>query len=59
MNRRIFIIGGVGTLGLLAGGAFLAKGTLYRKAVNSVHSLTGDMDAQYLRQIITADSAHS
>ncbi len=59
MNRRTFIIGGVGTLGLLAGGAFLAKGTLYRKAANGVRSLAGDLDAQYLRQIITADAAHS
>ena len=59
MNRRTFIIGGVGTLGLLAGGAFLAQGTLYRKAANGVRSLAGDLDAQYLRQLITADAAHS
>ncbi len=59
MNRRTFIIGGVGTLGLLAGGAFLAPGTLYRKAANGVRSLAGDLDAQYLRQLITADAAHS
>ncbi|MBR1694394.1 MAG: fibronectin type III domain-containing protein, partial [Selenomonas sp.] len=59
MKRRTFIAGGLGALGLLAGGIFWAKGTLYRKAANSMRQLTGDLDAQFLRQVITADSAHS
>ncbi|WP_366846294.1 fibronectin type III domain-containing protein [Selenomonas sp.] len=59
MKRRTFIAGGLGALALLAGGMFFAKGAWYRKAANSVRNLTGDLDAQFLRQIITQDAAHS
>ena len=59
MKRRTFIAGGLGALTLLAGGMFFAKSTWYRKAANSVRNLTGDLDAQFLRQLITADAAHS
>ncbi|MBR3458331.1 MAG: metallophosphoesterase family protein [Selenomonadaceae bacterium] len=59
MNRRTFIMGAVGTLGLLAGGLFFAKGSVYRQAVNGMRSLSGEMEARFLRQIITADAAHS
>ncbi len=59
MNRRTFIAGGLGLLGLLAGGIFLVKGTLYRRAANSMRDLTGDLDDHFLRQVITADSSHS
>ena len=59
MNRRTFIAGGLGGLALLAGGIYFTKGSLYRKAANSVRNLTGDLDAQFLRQLITADAAHS
>nr|WP_296772320.1 metallophosphoesterase family protein [Selenomonas sp.] len=59
MKRRTFIAGSAGVLALLAGGIFLGKGTLYRKAANSMRSLTGDLDVQFLRQLITADSGRS
>ena len=59
MKRRTFIAGGLGALGLLAGGIFWAKGTLYRKAANSMRRLTGEVDEQFLRQLVTADPAHS
>ena len=59
MKRRTFITGGIGALGLLLGGIFMAKGTLYRKAANSMRSLAGEIDARFLRQLITKDSAHS
>ena len=59
MNRRTFIMGGLGALTMLAGGMYFAKGSLYRKATNSVRRLTGEVDEQFLRQLITADPAHS
>ena len=59
MNRRTFIAGGLGGLALLAGGIYFTKGSWYRQTVNSVRNLTGDLDAQFLRQLITADAAHS
>lgn len=59
MKRRTFIAGGIGALGLIFGGVFMAKGTLYRKAANSMRNLAGNVDARFLRQMITADSAHS
>ena len=59
MNRRTFIMGGLGALTMLAGGMYFAKGSMYRKATNSVRRLTGEVDEQFLRQLITADPAHS
>lgn len=59
MNRRTFIAGGLGGLALLAGGIYFTKGSWYRQTVNSVRNLTGDLDAQFLRQLIIADAAHS
>ena len=59
MNRRTFIAGGLGALALFAGGIFFAKGSLYRKAANRVHSLTEDLDARFLRQMVTADASRS
>ncbi len=59
MNRRTFIAGGLGGLALLAGGIYFTKGFWYRQTVNSVRNLTGDLYAQFLRQLITADAAHS
>ncbi|SFA77814.1 purple acid phosphatase family protein [Selenomonas ruminantium] len=59
MNRRTFIAGGLGGLALLVGGIYFTKGSWYRQTVNSVRNLTGDLDAQFLRQLITADAAHS
>lgn len=59
LSRRKFLKGlAAGTL-LLAGGAYLAKGTLYRQAVNGMQSLTGDLQARFLRQMITYDAATS
>ena len=59
MNRRTFIMGGLGALTMLAGGMYFAKGSLYRKAANSMRRLTGEVDEQFLRQLVTADPAHS
>lgn len=59
MNRRTFITGALATLGLLAGGFYFAKGSLYRQAVNGVRSLSGEVEARFLRQLITSDAAHS
>ncbi len=43
----------------MGGGAFLSKGAWYRQAANGVRELAGDLDAQYLRQIIAADPSTS
>lgn len=59
LSRRKFLKGlATGTL-LLAGGAYFAKGALYRQAVNGLQSLTGDLQARFLRQMITTDTATS
>ena len=47
MNRRTFIMGGLGALTMLAGGMYFAKGSLYRKAANSMRRLTGEVDEQF------------
>ena len=47
MNRRTFITGALATLGLLAGGFYFAKGSLYRQAVNGVRSLSGEVEARF------------
>ena len=44
---------------LLAGGAYFAKGPLYRQAVTGVRALTEDLQARFLRQLMTADAATS
>ena len=59
MNRRTFIMGGLGALTMLAGGMYFAKGSLSRQAANSMRRLAGEVDEQFLRQLITADPAHS
>ncbi|MBQ1509372.1 MAG: fibronectin type III domain-containing protein, partial [Selenomonadaceae bacterium] len=59
MNRRNFLKFLVGGVFLLGGGAFLSKGAWYRQAANGVRELAGDLDAQYLRQIIAADPSTS
>ncbi len=59
LSRRRFIKGlAAGTL-LLAGGAYFAQGPLYRQAVNGMQSLTGNLHASFLRQMITTDAATS
>ena len=59
LSRRKFLKGlATGTL-MLAGGAYLAKGSLYRQAVNGMQSLTGDLQSRFLRQMITTDAATS
>ena len=47
MDRRTFIMGALSTLGLLAGGFYFAKGSLYRQAVNGVRSLSGEVEARF------------
>ena len=49
----------MGGVFLLGGGVFLGKGAWYRQAANGVRELAGDLDAQYLRQIIVADPSTS
>ena len=51
MDRRTFIVGALSTLGLLAGGFYFAKGSLYRQAVNGVRGLSGEVEARFLRQL--------
>lgn len=59
LSRRKFLKGlATGTL-MLAGGAYLAKGSLYRQAVNGMQSLTGDLQSRFLRQMITTNAATS
>ena len=59
LSRRKFLKGlATGTL-MLAGGAYIAKGSLYRQAVNGMQSLTGDLQSRFLRQMITTDAATS
>ena len=59
LSRRKFLKGlATGTL-MLAGGAYIAKGSLYRQAVNGMQSLTGDLQSRFLRQMITTNAATS
>lgn len=59
MTRRRFLKVLIGGGILLGSGAFLTKGTLYRRAANNVRELTGNADVQYLRQVMTADPSSS
>ena len=56
ITRRKFLKWLLGTGVFLGGGAVLAKTSMYRDAVNHAKAITGELSAQYLRQIITADS---
>lgn len=62
LSRRQFIggIAGLAGLGLIGTGAYwLPKTGLFRAAKSNVRALSGDLDAQYVRQIITTDPATS
>ncbi len=59
MNRRNFLRFLAGGVFLLGGGVFFGKGTWYRQAANGMRELAGDLDVQYLRQIITAAPSSS
>ena len=59
LSRRRFLKGIAAGGLLLAGGAYFAKGPLYRQAVTSVRALTEDLQARFLRQLMTADAATS
>lgn len=59
ISRRSFLRAALGGGILLGGGALLSQGNLYRKITNGVRKLEGNLDAQYVRQIITADSSAS
>lgn len=58
-TRRNFLKAVIGGGILLGGGALLAQGALYRKVANKVRQAEGNLDAQYLRQLITADPSAS
>ncbi|SFT83512.1 Tat (twin-arginine translocation) pathway signal sequence [Selenomonas sp. GACV-9] len=57
LTRRTFLKGSAG-LGILAAGLYLLPGTsLFRRAQNNAHVLFGNMNARFLRQIITENPA--
>lgn len=58
MNRRTFIMGSFGTLGLLAAGLWAGE-SLQRNITRGMNSLSGNLETDFLRQLITADAAHS
>lgn len=59
LSRRSFIKGAAGLGVLAAAGCFLPQTSFFRSAKNSAMALTGDLQAMYLRQLITANAANS
>ena len=59
MKSKILIAGGLVLAALLVGGIFFTKDFLLPKAASSLSGPTEHLDVMFLRQIITADAAHS
>ncbi len=57
LSRRSFLKGTAGLGVLAAVGYFLPQTSFFRSAKNSAQALTGDLQAMYLRQLITANPA--
>lgn len=60
ISRRAFLLGAAGlAAGAAAGAVFLPGTQVFRAAKNGVRSLAADLDARYVRQVITAEPARS